>query len=480
MRTGQADQWERRLAYAAGLALFIWFLMLIRRGLASWFDADDLMNLHIYWVHSWPALLKANLAFWSSFYRPAGGLFYRTIYALWGFHPLPFHIVAMVLLSLDFVLLAVVVWQLTGSRWSALLALLLVGVNPSFAAAYFDTGTIYDVLAYLFYWGAFALYVRFRQAGQLPGWGRLAIVFGLFVAALDAKEISVSLPLAVVLYELLWHPPANWNVAALWRWIRHAGRFAVIGALADVAYVLGKKYGPDSLWQVGPYQPHYSVAAYFQSLSQYLRHLIYAPIRMSALRIAILLVVMLAVAAISRRRCLTWGVGFIMVSVLPLAFIAPRDGFAYLVPSVGWAVYAGGLLDWLLRALTGRRIRLRFAMQAALLVALFVALAHWQRVSIRTRAYEAHDQQARYRRYIEQIAALIPAPRKGAHILLLSDAEGRDDYDVFFVIRLYYGDPTLEVQRMTVWQQHHVQVDPRGYDYVLDWADNRFVLVGHK
>ena len=46
----------------------------------------------------------------------------------------------------------------------------------------------------------------------------------------------------------------------------------------------------------------------------------------------------------------------------------------------------------------------------------------------------------------EQIHALIPAPRKGARILLLSDADGRDDYDVFFVIRLFYGDPALDVR----------------------------------
>lgn len=476
----RADKLDRALALAAGSALFVWFVLLIRRGLASWFGADDLMNLHIYWTRPWSALLKANLAFWSSFYRPAGGLFYKSIYALWGFHPLPFHIVALALLSVNFALLAIVVWQLTGSRFGALIALMLVGVNPSFAAAYFDTGTIYDVLAYMFFWGAFALYVRFRQAGRLPGWGRLALVFGLFVAALDAKEISVSLPLAVALYELVWHPPASWRPAELWRWIWHEGRFAAIGGLADIAYIIGKRYGPDSLWQAGPYHPHYSVAAYFESLSHYLRQLIYTPIRMSPLRIVVLLVVMLALAAITRRRCLLWGVGFISVGVLPLAFIAPRGGFAYLVPSVGWAVYASGLSDWLVESLTGRRVWLRSAVQVVLFVALFVGLAHWQRTWIKMHAKAAHSEQARFRRYIEQIHALIPAPRKGAHILLLSDADGRDDYDVYFVIRLYYGDPKLEVQRMTVWRQNNVHVDPSGYDYVLDWVDNRFVLVSHK
>jgi len=36
------------------------------------------------------------------------------------------------------------------------------------------------------------------------------------------------------------------------------------------------------------------------------------------------------------------------------------------------------------------------------------------------------------------------------------------------------------VQRMTVWKTQGVQVDPRGYDYVLDWVDKRFVLVTAK
>jgi hypothetical protein len=462
------------------VALFAWFVFLVRGGLASWFGADDLMNIHYYWIRGWSALLQANLAFWSSYYRPAGGLFYRSIFALWGFHPLPFRIAALALLSVNFAFLAVVVWQLTGSRWGTLIALLLVGINPSFASAYFDTGTIYDVLAYTFFWGGFAFYVCLRQAGRLPGWGGLAFVFCLFVAALDAKEISVLLPVAVALYELVWRPPANWKLAELWRWMRQEGRFAAIGGLAGVAYVFGKRYGPGSLWQVKAYHPIYSAGAYFPALSHYLRELIYKPVTISSWQIAGLLAAMLAVAAVTRRRCLLWGIGFIAVGVLPLAFIPGRGGFAYLVPSVGWAVYAGGLLDWLLESLTGRRVWLRSAVQVVLLAALLVVLAPWQRTWIEMHAHAAHDMQRRYRHYIEQIRALIPAPRKGARILLLSDAEGRDDYDVYFVIRLYYGDPKLEVERMTVWKERHIQVDQSNYDYVLDWADNRFVLVSRK
>jgi hypothetical protein len=475
----RADKLGRALAYAAGATLFAWFVFLVRGGLDSWFDSDDLMNLHYYWVRPWSGLLQANLAFWSSYVRPAGGLFYKSIFALWGFHPLPFRIAALVLLAVNFALLAIVVWQLTRSRWGALMALLLLGIHPAFSYAYFDTGSIFDILAYAFFWGAFAVYVQIRQAGRLPGWGGLALVLGLFAAALDAKEIAVSLPVAIALYELVWHPPASWKARELWRWLRCEGRFAAIGGLADVAYVVGKRYGSDSLWPVAAYHPRYSAAAYFQSLSHYVGQLICIPVTITTWQIAGLLVAMLAVAGMTRRRCLLWGVGFIAAGVLPLAFIPERGGFAYLVPSVGWAVYVGGLLDWLVERLTGGRAMLRVAVQALLLAALFAALAPWQRESIEGDGDAAHEMQWRYRRYIAQIRALIPAPRKGAHILLLSDADGRDDYDVALAMRLYYGDPRMEVPRMTVWRAQHIQVDPRGFDYVLDWVDKRFVLVSY-
>jgi len=461
----------------AGLALFAWFLYLVRPGLASWFDADDLMNIHIYWSRPWSALIKANLAFWSSFYRPGGGLFYKPIYAFWGFHPLPYRIVVLVLLCVNFFLLALVVRQLTGSRWCALMALLLVGINPTFASIYFDTGNIYDILAYLFVWPAFLLYVRCRAAGHLPGWRLSAGLLCLFVLALDCKEISVVLPVAVGLYELFWHPPASWRLAVLWRWVRREGRFAAIGAVLDVVFVAGKRYGPDSLWTKDAYQPHYSGAAYLKSLAHYLQMLIHEPVNITPLGIAAILVAMLIFAAIIRRPSLLWGVAFVLTGVLPLAFIYERGGFAYLVPSVGWAVYVTSLLDWLLEKAAGRRIGLRRAAEALVLVALFGVLAPWQRKWIFMSAHAAHEIQGCFLSYTDQIRALIPDPRRGARIMLLSDADHRDDWDTYFLVFLIYNDPTLTVHRAKVYNDYHAPFIRSSYDYLLDWKDGKFVLV---
>ncbi len=158
-----SDRLDRTLAIAAGAALFAWFLFVVRGGLSSWFDADDLMNITYYWVRPWSALLKANVEFWSSYYRPGGGLFYRTIYDLWGFHPLPFRIAVFALLAVNFALTLLVLWQLTRSRWGTLAAAFVL-INPACSSAYFDTGSIYDVLAFTFFWGAFALYVHTRRS----------------------------------------------------------------------------------------------------------------------------------------------------------------------------------------------------------------------------------------------------------------------------------------------------------------------------
>ena len=457
------------------MALFAWFVFLVRPGLASWFSNDDLMNLHYYWWRGWPALLKGILRFWSTYYRPLGGLFYQSIYAIWGFHPLPFHIAAFLLLCADYVLLGIVVRQFTRSRWCALLALLLVGCNPAFFDAFFDTGTIYDILAFGFFWSAFALYVRIRERHQLPGWVALTGLLCLFVLALDAKEISFVFPVAIGLYELVWHPPEKWNRWALRHWIFHEGRFTAIAALLGIVCAFGKLHGAESLVRAEPYHPHYSVGNYIRSLAHYAGLLVNTPVTVSLM--VTLLLLMAGVAVRSRRKCLLWGIAFILTGVVPLAFIPGRGGFAYMVPAVGWAVYVTGLLRWLLEHLIPRQMEARKVAAVLLFLVLFIGLAPWERKWTHTHSTGIHRVQYRSLGYTNEIHALIPKPRKGAKILLLTDAGGYDDYDVYFVIRLSYGDPALEVTRARVLADWHAKIDRSTYDYVLDWVKGRFVLV---
>ena len=45
------------------------------------------MNLYGYWSKPVSSLVKANFFFWTPYYRPFGGVIYRTIFGLFGFNP---------------------------------------------------------------------------------------------------------------------------------------------------------------------------------------------------------------------------------------------------------------------------------------------------------------------------------------------------------------------------------------------------------
>jgi hypothetical protein len=178
-----APLWVRRLGlvlFAAGFYAF--FLHYTLDGLASWFSSDDLMNLHGSLsrlvpdsarggkvpmpVVGWD-LIRDNLVFWSAHQRPLGATFYHTVYALWGFNPLPFRVVALILISLNLWLMFAIVRKISESVETAIWAMFLTGLHARFVLLYYDTGMIYDVLAFFFYYSALLYYLHLRGSSKL-------------------------------------------------------------------------------------------------------------------------------------------------------------------------------------------------------------------------------------------------------------------------------------------------------------------------
>src|ERR1017187_2362909 len=106
-----------------------------------------------------------NLHYWSTSYRPLGRLFSVALYRWFGFDPLPFRVACFSLLALNLGLLWRFTLRLSGSREVAFLALMLAGYHAWFVDLYYSTGTIYDLLCYAFYLGAFNLYLGVRAQG---------------------------------------------------------------------------------------------------------------------------------------------------------------------------------------------------------------------------------------------------------------------------------------------------------------------------
>jgi hypothetical protein len=458
----------RRSAYALLAASFLaYFLKYTAGGLTSWFSDDDLMNLHYYWSRPWTALLKANVLFFSGEPRPLGGLYYCGIYWIWGFNPLPYRAGAMILVSLNLAILFLVVRELSGSLEAAALALLITGLNESFVAVYFDTGMIYDVLAFFFYYGAFYYYLRIRRLGRLStSWQAMAFLV-LTVCALNSKEIAVSLPVAILLYEMLWHPRARF-LKTVW----------LSGAVA-LAFVVGLVVGPSNMKNAASYRPHLAPSLYLERSAWYLRLLSLNVVRARPSGMMGILVATVFIAFMLRKKHLLFASLMAMVSILPLAFIPVRGGFAFYVPSLYWSLWIAGVLVAVRKEMLpfGRfPSQVRLGLRVALPLALAAYVVPLNAKRFREVLPIAQSIQDRNRRYAEEVHRCLGRIPPGSQVLVLNDPWKDLPYEAAFLVRLSYGDPTIKVVTVRALRSYGGDSDPSKFDFLLDFADGRFQL----
>src|SRR3954452_23029866 len=100
------------------------------------------MNLHDHLRRGPAQLVLDNLRYWSTSYRPLGGLFYIALYRVFGFDPLPFRVACFGLLALNLGLFGRFILRLTGSREIMFLALLLTAYHARFVDLYYSTGAV--------------------------------------------------------------------------------------------------------------------------------------------------------------------------------------------------------------------------------------------------------------------------------------------------------------------------------------------------
>jgi hypothetical protein len=490
----------RRIAFAAFIVGFsLYFLRFTVDGLNSWFSNDDLMNMHYYWVRSWPAVLWANVNFTSDFYRPMGGLFCKALYSLWGFQPGAYRIAALIIVALNVVLLYLIVRNLVDSVEAGAIAVLLTGLNASFVSIYYDTGMIYDVLAFFFYYSALYWYLRIRRSGKLPGVRQGAFVLILLVAGLNSKEIAVSLPVAFLVYELLWHPPGDIGhggfLRSLWRWSIGPGRMALLGGVVVAAYVAGKYLGRDSLFKLDAYRPEPSAALFAGNYAFYLNALFLDTLKLSPAATMGVLAALPVLGCLLVRRHLAFAGIMASVSFLPLAFIPPRGGFALYVPSLYWSMWIAGVLvagrEWLVRVVVddfvrrkrewpGRRLRrgLELASRGIFWLGLVYAVVPVNDTAFGHVLPIIDVPQNRNLGHAGQLRACLPQVPKGSRILLLDDPYGEEPHIPFFLIREIYDDPTLSVDRSRNLRLHGVVPDPDNYDLTITYSGERCQVVG--
>jgi hypothetical protein len=464
------------IALLAGLLIAGYFFFQARYSLRAEFTHDDLMNCERGFFSPLGTLAGDIVLFFRPSFvtRPLGALVYKAAFSVSGFHLFPLRVVLLAVMGLNIFLVYCFVRRIALSREIAILSASLSSYHQSMWGFFFNTGQLYDIFCFFFYFLALVYYLRVRQAGRLLRVHELLLFGALYALALDAKELAVSLPIMIAAYELLFHPPPL-GARAVFRWAsRDLIPVWMTGAMT-AAFIRFRVTPPGGLSSDEPYRIAISPAAYLQQTGHYLDELFYRPAFFNPQWTLALILVLLLVAVVvrSRKLALCWLLFF--AGILPMAFIPPRGLPAAWIPVAGLLAYAAvaavGCRDALLRL--ARRVFWRPAAQLALfaLVAWFMLDAHPGCGDL----YEAmRTEYAKIGDVRIALGGLCPAMPKGSKILFVTDPLN-GTYSTVFLVELLYRDRSFQVDQLFRLDPAPNAAEMAKYNYVFDFVNRKLV-----
>ncbi len=439
---GVAARLPRWRAAAAAATVGAMLLAFAGDGLRAYFTPDDMMNLYGAWFRP---LADAD--------RPLAALVYRGLFFLYGLNPLPYRVVCFALLLANLWLLYGLSTRLSGSRETGALACLLGAYHAHLADLYYSSGTIYDLLCCTLYLSAFLLYTRER----FRTWPAHAVVVVVYLGALFSKEMAVTLPVFLLLYDLLYRRPRGF--AALRDWF--ARRAAVLApAVAVTAWFVWFK-ATGSMVSNPAYRPHFTGTALMHAWTHYTFDLFYGWCPRTNTTVVGAWALALALVLLLRRRETAMAAAIAWVGVLPVIFIVPRGFFSIYLALPGWYLLAASALVAARRALFGRQG------QAALFAGCALALAplHADRRALGMAwVAEAHNSVRSVAAALDRRAGPMP---HAAKVLFLSDPYPVDDWILTFIFRLHYRDDEIRVDRARAMAAFPGPVQQAAYDKIF-------------
>ncbi len=465
------ERWSVPAQVAVAILMFIF---LAGDGLGAFFSGDDVMNLYKYLQQPLSHWLKGVVVFWSSsYYRSFGGFAYLVPHSLFGFHPLAFRVIVFAGLLLNLGIYFRFVNRLTQSAQLASFALLLCCYHSAFAGMYQSYGTIYDVSSYLFFFGGLLGYLTWRGAGSsIQRSIGLGVVFACFLLGLSCKETVVALPAVLAAYDLVLGGGIRRD---RWMWPLRGGWPILVCSALNLIYISGKLAGTESLANNLLYKPHFTLHQYALITAHYMRQLFYLPEGLPTPTGALwALGLMLLASLLLRSRLMLFSLISMLVTQLPVSFIATRGAFAIYIPWAFWALYTVALLDSAVPLLR----RPAPAAIAFMALAGLLLTVHWRMkprydrdYTVQTRAYGELDEQLDRWRF--------QLPRDG-HVLMLNDPFPPDwnFYDMLFLVSLHAGTTNAGVFRAKYERFFPADSEIDGYDYIIDYEGKWRLLKG--
>lgn len=482
-----------RLDAICVVLLVVYFLYFALPAVKGHFAQDVIPELYRYWYLGPLKWFWANICFWKDtkfFFRPGGVLYLGMLYHCFGLNPRPYHTAQISILAASIPILYYLARSLSSSRSVAFLAILAFCYHVNLISLVFVDSFSYDVLCGFFYFAALTYYIHIRERDAQLRPFQLIAFLALYICALNFKEMAVTLPMIVLIYEVLRSP--RWSD---WRrfiaWARPSATPAMIAGLITALYIYGRIQGPTSLAMAGHYQPHYSWSNFLKSNAYFVSQISYGFVVSEKALLALWALVF--VYAFLRRDCMLQLMAFWVVIVpLPLAFIHPFRGGGHLyLPLFGWAMIfakvASDLIELLCKAslsigqsgraetAAGRMPPSTFRIGATLTVALALAIfTRWKNQPSVVRAFQSVGQETSH--VVEAFRSLDLNPAPGSTILVKGNPfiPGQE-WDSFFIPSLMWNDHSLQI-----WIDDLSKIAPEQRakaDYVISLTEFNATLI---
>ena len=192
------------------LCISVLLLFTYRLYADSYFSTDDFNNL--YWAQQQTAgeMTWHVLNPFSRSFRPTGMMFYWLLFHFFDLNAPAYHWVAWLIHGANTALVYLILKTLTNSAGGAAVGAMLFASQSAFADIYWSFGTIFELVCACFFFAGILLWTREQRT-----WTDGFALFLLFLVAIKAKEMAITLPALWLAYEVLIR--RNFNIKTLAR-----------------------------------------------------------------------------------------------------------------------------------------------------------------------------------------------------------------------------------------------------------------------
>jgi hypothetical protein len=254
-------------------------------------------------------------------------------------------------------------------------------------------------------------------------------------------------------------------------WLGREGRVALAGAVITGLFLVGRIAGSHGLAEMEAYRPVLSVQIYLDRAGGFLWRASYRRAWMTPPVMALMVLLAALVAVRSRALPPRFALAWMLIGILPVAFISQRGLDAVWIPALGMAMYVA----WGLRELSFR-LAPRFGPRPVVLFAALLVLLAAAHYRYARKDWSAMLAEGRHiRKVYNELRTRHGGLTATGHILFVEDPFPESGWTSAFLVFLLSGRSDMHVYRLdrllATWKPEEViQVS-----HAFAWCGNRLV-----